>query len=137
LFLLGEGENASTAIAHVEAELCRDAIENFDTCTLASRPAAGVVCTVAMTHACERTMEPAVTIVTDRTEICLQHPNCTTCGTVRRAVVESDDGDSPWMVFDVISRRLRGDSSAPIATLESARVHTQLINAVAEGLPDA
>jgi hypothetical protein len=67
MFLLGQHEQNSASPTHIAAELYRaNRIENYDTCSLRITLADDVPLYVAYTHACATSVDPIVTIETER-----------------------------------------------------------------------
>src|SRR5205809_320962 len=70
MFLLGDSVSTSASATHVAAELYRaNRIENFDTCSLRLTLAGDVPLYIAYTHACATSVDPIVTIETERAVI--------------------------------------------------------------------
>jgi predicted dehydrogenase len=143
LFLLGPRPSEATYPSDVAAELYRvNAIESFDTCALRYTVAGGVPLTVALSHACEESIEPEVTIQCERGQIRYLHG--------RHAELRIGTGveifpldTNPYMRLLASFRRhvLHRESRRPddgaidvaaVATLESARAHVVAVNAAAE-----
>ncbi len=138
-YLLGPTEHDSASPVAVEAELYRaNDIQNYDTATIRAMLPGNVPLLVGMTHACATSINPVITITTDRMTICFD---------IQGGVFYGKEGDpdfkhvpvasgTPWYVTDALARRLRDhDASAPVGTLEMARAHTVLINAASEATP--
>jgi predicted dehydrogenase len=138
LFLLGTGaRDACASPLTVEAELYRaNAIENFDTCSLRIAVAGGCTMLVFFSHACATTVEPEIEIDTDRTQLRL----------VLGRRLEIGNGDAPPQIKPLVrnvsrfvapsfAARIRGNTEAPLATLEMARCHTLVVNGAAEASP--
>jgi len=136
LFLLGQTEPTAATPDAVEAELYRaNDIENYDTCTIRATLPGAIPLLVAMTHASATTVDPEVTIVTDRTTVVFRNPTEVRYGTGADAKSVPLDHGQPWVVSDAIARYLRGDVAAPLSTLEMARAHTVLVNAASQATP--
>ncbi len=140
LFLLGPTEPQSAAPLSIQAELYRaNPIENYDTCCLNCDLDGGCRLLVAMTHACRRDVNhPVITITGDRAAVHFWSNS-------RYEIVPLTAGQPPIesipahphngpLVFLQFAAHLRGES-APIATLENARVHTLAVNGASEASP--
>jgi predicted dehydrogenase len=135
-FLLGAAEDQGAAPESVEAELYRaNDIENYDTCTIRATLSTGVPFTVAMTHACATKHDPVIVIETDRTTMSFQHPDRIVYGTGAGARTVPLLTGVPWHVLGMVARRVRGDATAQVGTLEMARAHTLLVNLASAATP--
>jgi predicted dehydrogenase len=137
LFLLGPAERVSADPTRVEAELYRaNPIENYDTCTLRLTlpgPAAGgVPLLVAMTHACEAAVAPLVRIEAEHGTLEFEHD--AGYRVVRAGGAARIDGpqDLSAALVRNFADLVRGDRRAEVGSLENARVHTRVVDAVSE-----
>jgi predicted dehydrogenase len=137
-FLLGPTERESATPSEVEAELYRaNAIENYDTCSLRLTFSNGAHLLVAMTHACQTSIEPLIVIRTQfarirvfaRQRIEIQ----TNAATERINLLQ--DHFAPML--ETMSRWIHEGFDAQMqgGTLEMARAHTVAINAASEIAP--
>ncbi len=129
IFLLGESPDESATPTHLQAELYRaNDIENFDTCALRITIGADIPLVLFYTHA-ERQYHDATVVI---------H------GTKGRLIVGANgyqiesamprrwpvDEQKHQHMFRAIASRLRGEpTESAVATLEIARIHTQIVNA--------
>ncbi len=121
----------------IEAELYRaNPIENYDTCGLRVRFDNDSTLLALLTHACEETIQPEIRIVGDRGEMRFR--------AWKSVTFDGPDGPSEFPaatqshqpMIDTFAKIARGE--APIgnaATLESARVHTLVINGASTATP--
>jgi predicted dehydrogenase len=137
-FLLGSAERESATPSEVEAELYRaNDIENYDTCSLRLTFANGAHLLVAMTHACQTSIEPTIVIRTQfarirvyaRQRIEIQR----NVATERIPLIA--DHFAPLLATWAQWVREGADAALPGGTLEMARAHTVAINAASEVSP--
>jgi predicted dehydrogenase len=143
LFLLGPTVDEVGYPTAVAAELYRaNRIENYDTCSLRFTVGAGAVpLLVGFTHACASTVDPVVTLETERGRIRYLAG--------RHVEIHRDgDGDGRGEILplsphphrhmlSVFKHQLRTGTttSALGATLETARAHVVAVNAASEATP--
>ena len=128
LFLLGAEQFTSAPPKAVAAELYRaNAIENFDTCSIMAQLENGVPLQIAMTHACSKTVNPTITITTDRTVIRIEHQKNIRYELDGRQFDHPLESPPGWPVTRAVTRAIGGDADAPVGTLEMARAHTALV----------
>ena len=136
LFLLGSATDASAVPALVEAELFRvNPIEMFDTCCVRTTLASGVPLTIGMTHACRDTIEPIVTLTGTGGSVRYVHAASRfewLDDRGRLVRVLQSNGHTMGETLAGFVKLLRGEAGAPVASLENARSHTLLVNAVSE-----
>jgi len=136
LFLLGDAPAESAVPDTVDAELFRAYdIEMYDTCAVRTQLGSGVPLFVALTHACRETLEPIVAIHGTKGSLRFLHETnrfefTDTSGQVMEALQAPFDPIP--QILGQFGRRLAGDARAQIASLENARSHTLLVNAVSE-----
>jgi predicted dehydrogenase len=139
LFWLGATPAAPATPVAVAAELYRaNDIENFDTCSLRVRLAGGVTMLVLLTHACQETINPLLTITGTGGTLETLHQRHITLRDRQGQVIEEIPFTTqlrPGMVRR-FAGRVRGvlDDSA-IATLEEAEAHLIVVNGTAEAAP--
>jgi predicted dehydrogenase len=138
LFMLGTTMDTAAAPQSIEAELYRGrpTIENFDTISLRAVLPGGVTLLVLMTHACQQTLGPVVTIHGEK-------------GTLTRVmnemVLATNDGRSTTIPVgdkhaDMVRRfaeLVRGhrDADRPVVSLELARHQLVCVNAATQCTP--
>ena len=141
LFLLGpELHDAAHPVA-VEAELYRAAdIENYDTISARVTLDEGPPLLILLTHACQRSAHPRIRLQGERGEL-------TWWPIEAAAVIDTPDGrerlgtpgvdDARRRMLQRFARLVRGlhEPDVAVATLELARRHTLLVNAVSEAAP--
>jgi predicted dehydrogenase len=137
-FLLGADERGSATPSEVEAELYRaNDIENYDTCSLRLTFANGAHLLVAMTHACQASIEPTIVIRTQfaRIRVYARQRIEIQKSAVTERIPLIADHFSPMLgtwarwVREGVAATLQG------GTLEMARAHTVAINAASEVSP--
>jgi predicted dehydrogenase len=138
LFLMGGGPFETAEPAAVEAELYRAGeIENYDTCSLRVRTVEGATLMVLLTHACEHSVGPIVTVETDagaRIVYTAQQPIRVHAPDGRVETVEQS-AHKLQCVLDGFVRRLRGDAAAPVSTVAMSRAHARVISGASEASP--
>ncbi len=128
LFLLGPAEAESATPLAVEAELYRaNPIENYDTCCLRYEVAGGTKLLVAYTHACQRLVDPTITIAGERGtmrfwntrhyEIAVHSAG----GATTAPEILPASPHSGMAVVREFAAFMRGMAGAHVATLENAR----------------
>ena len=139
LFLLGPSPRASCLPATVQAELYRaNPIENYDICTLRLTLPNDATLLVAMTHACESSTEPIVRIEGESGVLEFEYGVGYRWGCRNGRSAAGDDGrpvgttDAYATVIGRLADLVRGDSEIEHASLENARAHTLVMNAVSE-----
>jgi predicted dehydrogenase len=136
LYLLGQAAHSAATPNAVSAELYRaNDIENFDTCTIQATLEGDIPLLVAMTHACRETIDPEITITTDRTVIRVQINGDISYHINGQPFRTPMNEAGLWPMVRAIVRHARGDTAAPVGTLEMARAHTVLINAASQVSP--
>ncbi|MGN6676069.1 MAG: Gfo/Idh/MocA family protein [Thermomicrobiales bacterium] len=139
LFWLGATPAAPATPVSVAAELYRaNDIENFDTCSLRVQLAGGATMLVLLTHACQETINPLITITGDGGTLETVHQQHVTLRD-RQGQVSEEILLSTQLRPEMVRRfagRVRGvlDDSA-IATLEEAEAHLIVVNGTAEAAP--
>lgn len=138
LFLMGDAPSASAAPVAVEAELYRAyAIEMFETCTVRAELPRHRSLTIALTHACRQSIEPTVTLHGSRGNLQFSHARNRYELTERDGRVIDSFGAAPGaahmrQTLTQFARLVKRDADARYASLENARCHTLLVNAVSE-----
>lgn len=142
MFLMGPTEQASALPTHIAAELYRaNRIENFDTCSLCLTIDNSVPLYVAYTHACSISVDPIVTIETEKSVIRYvagRHIEIRPTSDLDVAEVETLP-----LVPHPHSHMLRAfqscvrdpQSKSLCATLEMARQHVMALNVASETSP--
>lgn len=139
LFLLGPSEWESVQPQHVEAELYRAApIENYDTIAMRLTVEGGASLLVFLTHACADTHHPVLLLEGASGQV-VWTTDCKAAAARLGAGVEvttASEGRHGNMV-QRFARLVRGieDHDATIATLESARCHTIVVNGASAATP--
>lgn len=136
LFLLGDDLASSALPAYLEAELLRAyAIEMFDTCSIRVAIPSGVPLTIGMTHACRETIEPIVTIQGTRGSVRYLHEGGRFEILDHRgrivASLKNETNTARQTVLE-FAALVAGQPNAKVASLENARNHTLLVNAVSQ-----
>ncbi|MEX0886211.1 MAG: Gfo/Idh/MocA family oxidoreductase, partial [Phycisphaeraceae bacterium] len=142
LFLLGPSLHEHAHPVDVEAELYRAAaIENYDTISGRVTLEEGPALLILMTHACEQTSHPAIRIQGERGELTWSPINGPAILTTPdgREVIGADEGapEASRRMLQRFARLVRGvdEPEVAVATLESARRHTVVINGISEAAP--
>ncbi|MEM1109048.1 MAG: Gfo/Idh/MocA family oxidoreductase [Planctomycetota bacterium] len=135
-YLLGEDENTSATPTHLEAELYRAAeIENYDTASIRVRfdRAEPIDLLILLTHATATQVDAVVEIETDRGGI-RWNGRETKISRDGEVSVVPNDTEIRQRMLKTFARQARGqfDSDFPASTLESARVHTTIVNAASQ-----
>ncbi|MBB6428724.1 Gfo/Idh/MocA family protein [Algisphaera agarilytica] len=136
LFLLGNDEASSARPTHLAAELYRAAdIENFDTASMRvtlNRPDPANFL-IHLTHACKTNHQPLIRIKTERGEVgwTVHDTSVTLDG---QTLTTPRDSLMRRNMLEAFAQSVRGESSNDrcVATLESARCHTTIINAASQ-----
>ena len=145
LYLLGVSMQEAASPLSVSAELYRaNSIENYDTCSLRLMLPGNVPLYVAFTHACSETIEPMVTIDTERATIhyhAYRSIDIQVNGNGRGQQLLLSDKPHAHMLA-AFQRRLRGggggdgSSNGHLgATLEMSRAHAVAVNVASEAAP--
>lgn len=134
LFLLGTQERAWAVPEFIEAELYRVyPIENFDTASLRV-VASGVPLLTLLTHACQETIGPLISVTGERGSISIDLMN-------RSAMVRSDRGtrnlslhpEPRDLVMPAFTRHVRGlPVEAPVTEIQLARPHVVTVNGASQ-----
>jgi len=142
MFLLGDATETSALPQSVAAELYRaNDIESFDTCTMRLSMADDLPLLVAYTHACRSTVDPIVTIQTERAtiryvaghQIELRFSNQSSGGETEILPLVPHPHSHMLRAFQSC---VRSDHNALLcATLEMARQHVVALNVAAEHSP--
>ena len=138
LFLLGDAPQASAQPVAIEAELYRAApIENYDTISARVRMASDVSLLVLLTHATAEREGPVLRIEGDA--------GTATWRMSEGAVIENAQGTEHLAPDETVrahslqafARLVRGKSTSPcaVATLETGRAHTLVVNGASEAAP--
>ncbi|HSV13042.1 MAG TPA: hypothetical protein VLI90_02200, partial [Tepidisphaeraceae bacterium] len=138
LFLLGPTERESAEPLAVEAELYRvNDIENYDTCCLRYELPRGGKLVIGFTHACRRTIHPAITITGSNGSMKFWNSN--------RYEITTNNNGGPHSypaaphVGSLVTRGFAdyvlGSPSPHVATLTNARAHTIAVNGASEAAP--
>ncbi|MEM8783025.1 MAG: Gfo/Idh/MocA family oxidoreductase [Planctomycetota bacterium] len=138
VFLMGPRPNAAAEPSRVEAELYRvNAIENYDTVSLRAGFTDGSELVVTLTHACPEPLGPRLRLRAEGLDVLWDE-------TEAQARCTTPDGGIEWIARDErpreamvrrLLRRLRDGSRRTdegVATLETARPHTVLVNGVSQ-----
>ncbi|HEX3356744.1 MAG TPA: hypothetical protein VHS31_07230, partial [Tepidisphaeraceae bacterium] len=137
MFLVGTCEEISAKPTKVAAELYRaNRIENFDTCSIRLTLNGDVQLFVAYTHACAITVDPVVTIETEKSVIRYvagRHIEIRTGERIEHLPLYSQP--HPYMLRAFQSCIRGGTKSALCASLEMAREHIVAMNVVSETSP--
>jgi len=137
LFLLGPTDVESADFTAVEAELYRaHDIENYDTISLRLALDGGCTFLALLTHACEKTVHPIISIQGERGSLRwdLNTASSTLCVGGREAETKPVLW-SPYREGAVRCARLvrrQDDPSRAAATLETARAHLAAVNVASE-----
>ncbi len=134
LFLLGECEDTSAALATLEAELYRaNPIENYDTCALRIATRAGASLLVLLTHACRRDSQPRIEIQGERGTLTYHMgEEATVCASGSLRTISLRPSSRTHMV-ERFAHLVRGlPDSRAVATLDVARAHLVAVNGASE-----
>ncbi|MEM9420206.1 MAG: Gfo/Idh/MocA family oxidoreductase [Planctomycetota bacterium] len=139
LFLLGNDETSSARPTRLAAELYRAAdIDNFDTASMRvtlDRPDP-IDFLIHLTHACSTTRHPVIRIKTERGEVVwtIDETSVTLDG---QTVTTPRDRQMHRNMLEAFAKAIRGQPLAKrcVASLESARCHTTIINAASQATP--
>jgi len=138
LYLLGSEMQEAASPESVSAELYRaNDIENYDTCSLRLALPGDVPLYVAYTHACSETVEPMVTIETERAVIrylAYRSIEIRMNDGTRQRLVLSDKPHAQMLQTFQRALRERGSRSAG-ASLEMSRAHVVAVNVASEAGP--
>lgn len=130
LFLLGDAPDRSALPRHVEAELYRvNPITNYDTITFRTRLNSGPVFHAALTHACQETLDPVLTLHGTKGTLTWSYAGVQINSMpLRHSTALHRD------LLERFARLVRGipDPTRFPSTLEAARAEVLLINAVSE-----
>ncbi len=135
LYLTGEGSDASNRVTHVEAELYRARpIENYDTCAMRCRTAAGPELLILLSHAAATMSDARIDFLGESGELHRLHPD--TCRIERdgQTVDQCDDGDrgSRGSMFDNLLDHIAGTVARSRCEIENAIEPTRLVNAASQ-----
>ena len=138
LYLLGSTMDEAASPLSVDAELYRaNGIENYDTCSLRLALPGDVPLYFASTHACSETVEPVVTIETERATIrylAYRNIDIQTDAGARQRLVLSDKPHA--LMLKAFQRCLREQTDCETsATLEMSRAHVVAVNVASEAAP--
>jgi predicted dehydrogenase len=138
MYLIGPTQQTCATPVSVEAELYRvNNIENFDTCCLRITSAAGATVLVLLTHACKDCVEPKIRLEGEHGTLLLEgnpgQMKVCRSGLPIETIVRPDS--RPLMAKAFAGHVRDRTSPAPLATLEMGRVHTVIINGLAENAP--
>jgi predicted dehydrogenase len=138
LLLLGPTLQEALCPTDVAAEMYRvNDIESYDTCSLRLNLPGDVPMYVAYTHACDKAVDPVVTIELERGTIRYiagEHLEICLGDAVQRLALSKHPHEEMLRVFQ---RWVRTGSTADAlgATLESARAHVVAVNVASEAAP--
>ncbi len=134
MFFLGETmANVATPVA-VEAELYRaNAIENYDTCSIRIHVAGGVPLTINLTHACQNTHHPIITLVGERGTFTYDGNNGTASFGSETLALTNNGYENTLRGFE--RHLFEPASPRPYASLEMARAHSLVISAANQIAP--
>lgn len=135
LFLLGPTAESAASPVEVAAELYRaNAIENYDTCAMRFTLDGDVPLLVACTHACETSVEPVITIESERGRIrYLAGRHAEVRVGTHTEVIPLLGNPYPRLLEGFQDYLHGGRASGSIAaTLETARAHVVAVNAASE-----
>jgi hypothetical protein len=139
LFLLGPDVGEVAYPTAVAAELYRaNRIENYDTCSLRFTVGGEVPLLVAYTHACSITIDPVITIETERGRIRYvagRHVEIQMNGSERPELLPLSSQPHRHMLSVFKTWLREGPGEAVGATLEMARAHVVAVNAASEAAP--
>ncbi len=138
LFYLGPALGVSAVPVAVEAELYRAAdIENYDTISARVTLDTGASLLVLMTHACRDLRHPILTLHGQAARVVRHHGGNLSIHTADGVETVERAHDMRPRMLEAFSRAIRGvePGDTPLATLETARSHTMLINAISEAAP--
>lgn len=140
LFLLGPSERESAPFTAVEAELYRAYdIENYDTISLRLELEGGCTFLALLTHACQRTVHPIISIEGDhgslRWDLNTSRATLSVHGQAPRTqpVCWSPHRDMAARFAALV--RKKADPDRAVATLEVARAHLAAVNAASQAAP--
>jgi hypothetical protein len=137
LYLLGHSMDEAAVPAAVAAELYRaNDIENYDTCSIRITLGGQLPLVVAYTHACHTTVEPLVTIETERAQIryfSYRHIEIRTADSCEKLSL----CDQPHRhMLSAFKARFDDSTGAPAgATLEMSLAQVMAVNAASESAP--
>ncbi|MFA9478417.1 Gfo/Idh/MocA family protein [Phycisphaerales bacterium AB-hyl4] len=137
LFLLGASEATAATPVSVDAELYRAApIENYDTVSARVDLEEGPQLLVLLTHSCAGTVHPNLRIEGERGTVVWTTRDINIDSPLGQTEIERD-GSMRRRMLQRFARLVRGmaDQDIGVATLEVARQHTLLINALSEATP--
>jgi predicted dehydrogenase len=140
LFLLGATEATAAIPASVEGELYRvNPIENFDTVSVRATLEGGATLTVVLTHACEKTFGPDITIVGETGRASVVNGETTIVHNAKPnepTQFRRDKGFRTDMARRA-SQYFRGEPNADVAvaTPQIVRSHLILVNGLSEATP--
>lgn len=138
MFLLGPALGKSVDLVSVEADLYRTyPIEMFDTCTVRAELPQGRTLTVALTHACRQNIDPTVVLHGANGTLRFGHEMegyelADRDGRVIQRLTMPANLSHMRQTLGQFARLVNGEPDACHASLENARQHTLLFNAVSE-----
>ncbi len=135
LFLLGPQPLVSATPEAVEAELYRaNDIDNYDTCALRLTLPGGVKLIVFLTHAVSNQTDATVVLHGTEGSLTVNSGGYQIAG--KQPFAWPADDIKHANMIRTIARHIRGEPvDGALATLEMARLHTQIVNGVSEAAP--